>query len=1124
MAKLLSKIYLINWYLFGEELIAIDRHTVILGANGAGKSSLIDAIQTVLLGGDKRYIRYNPGVDERSKRSLMSYALGVWKGIEDGEELKVRNNCHSYIALEFKSDISDAIVTIGVGITAQWPSKGEIETHFILKDTPIAREFFINNDNVPIPPDYFVRQMKQRFGNLFFDYDSHERFLNALMSHLSSGGIKFHPDKFRKNFRNALIFKKIDSVEQFVKDYVLEERPVDTRRLKRSLEVFREIKEKAEKTQERLDHLKKITAVLLEIQRHSTDSAINTSIAALSYIDRHRREMSIYEQEMKDLNARWQKLLDEEENLLKDKECISDTIAKLKIRLHENAQYVRIQELKKDIEYKTKELYEKRERFEKTISNIKTITTLPTEILSEFENKNITESLKRLLTALSNEDYQAISICADKIVGAVIHEKNRIDMLSAEASISLSSLKDKIDSIKGKIRNLQKGEVPLPLHYQKLREILNKSLKDAGYNDGAVPVCDLIDIKDKEWQIAIESFLGDNRYSLIVHPDRFMFCLHIYRRLQESEAVYGARLVDSERCIKEAIIPSSNSVAQEVEIDETCKADSVIKSAALSYMHILLGNVIKAETDEELRSHKRALTKDCSMFANYSVRKLSPERHLVFGRSGRETYIRNLSTERDAMLAEVAAIEKRLLGYKDKKTILDNISNSLSGAELIVDYIKTIDSIQKELEIINQEIEKLQKGEVEEIEAEIARHNNTIGEIEKRLNQIKADSIGNRDAYSKIEKKYTELNIYVKQKEEFLSGISLCEDDKSKALLLYKKQIEQGIDFIDIEVLYTKRSENAQKSKTEAEKSARSELMSYAAKYEHAITEEMLSSPLSAFQWVDSEIKRLEETELARYLNESKKAMEDAQLIFQEEFIHKLKDNILSSDTQRNELNAILKNHEFHGERYIFERHPNPRYRPFLDMVMDSENTRIDTALFEEKSDFRQKHRKALDELERLFRAGTDINAERELHDISDYRNYYRYEIVSIDREGNKTTLTHRLKTGSGGEIQTPFYVAIASALAYTYRIGEVKDGITLAVFDEAFNKMDQGNVENAINFMKELGLQVILAAPDDKTNIFLPHINTALMIYRRGSKISIDKIITKPSIKELYAQAKSPV
>lgn len=1124
MAKLLTNVYLINWYLFGEKSVPIQGHTAILGSNGAGKSSFIDAIQTVLLTGDKRFIRYNPGVDERSRRSLMSYAVGVWKETEDEGELKKRGNCHSYISLEFTGDAAGSVITAGVGIEAQWPSKAGIETHFILKGRPVMREYFIREDGSPLPPKEFVRQMKQRFGPDFLHYENHEPFLNALMFHLSSDGVRFHPEKFRRNFRNALIFKKMDSVEEFFKEYILEDRPIDTKRLKRSLDVFREIKEKAEKTEERINHLKRVAGIISDIEKHGSAVLMQKLVSFGASLKKHRNRMAALKEVLDESDRKWQQILNDRDRITKEREFASQEISRLTIELHKDSRYAVITGLRKDVEHNGAALKTLNNKLARVISEIKAACSNAAAIIHAAGDEKLLSLVHEIVRAADTKDCPSLDKSGRELVGMIDPIRSRSAERIAELSLELTGLKDRLAVIDREIEELKKGVSPLPPEYKTLRDILTDTLRNAGFDDPVVPVCDLLDIRDKTWQTAIETFLGNNRFSLIVHPDRFVFCLSVYRRLQKAEGIYGARLIDAGKCLKEARPAAADSAAVEVIADGAANTKDEIKKGALAYMSTLLGNVIKADSDEELRSHARALTKDCMIFANYAAQRLRPQQRLVFGRSGKEAYLRSLAKERDESLARIKSIDRDMLNEKNTAAFFNALHDALRDIDSILPDSDEAARLRAGIVELNKEIERLEQGAIADSEAEIKRLEETRREMGIRLSRLEADDRGNRDEHSKVEHEYTECGILARQAADAARALSADEPVTAMAEERISRELEKGLVPDEIERMYFKKAEGSEKKRAETEKAASNELLLYAGKYEdHQITDEMKLNPLTASGLLDSEVKRLEDMELAKYKDDSRKALDEAQRIFQEEFIYRLRDNLLMSENQRSELNAILKRHTFHGERYYFERRPNPRYKLFLDMVMDSGNARMNEALFSEGSGFRQNHQAALSEIERLFGVTGDLNAEHELQEIADYRNYYRHEIAATDEAGNKTTLTHRLRTGSGGEIQTPFYVAISSALAYTYRIGEVNDGIRLAVFDEAFNKMDQGNVENALSFMKELGLQIILAAPDDKANIFLPHVDTALMMYRSADRIRLDCYKTKEKTRELYEQSKSP-
>ena len=70
--KKLKKILLINWLYFSKEVIEVGDVNFLTGKNGAGKSTVIDALQIVLLG-ETNARNFNLAANERSQRTLDGY-------------------------------------------------------------------------------------------------------------------------------------------------------------------------------------------------------------------------------------------------------------------------------------------------------------------------------------------------------------------------------------------------------------------------------------------------------------------------------------------------------------------------------------------------------------------------------------------------------------------------------------------------------------------------------------------------------------------------------------------------------------------------------------------------------------------------------------------------------------------------------------------------------------------------------------------------------------------------------------------------------------------------------------------------------------------------------------------
>jgi hypothetical protein len=65
--------------------------------------------------------------------------------------------------------------------------------------------------------------------------------------------------------------------------------------------------------------------------------------------------------------------------------------------------------------------------------------------------------------------------------------------------------------------------------------------------------------------------------------------------------------------------------------------------------------------------------------------------------------------------------------------------------------------------------------------------------------------------------------------------------------------------------------------------------------------------------------------------------------------------------------------------------------------------------------------------------------------------------------------------------------------------------GMSLSVFDEAFNKLDSENTLTSLGFMSDLGLQTIIAAPDEKYSLLSSCMDTIINVCRDGRIVDLD-------------------
>lgn len=102
--KKLMRVKLINWHKFGNVTIEMGDSVLLSGENGAGKSTILDAIQFVMICSKNHF---NKAAHEKGKRNLGSY-LRCKTGRED-RPYERTGALSGHIALEFYDEGKSSI-------------------------------------------------------------------------------------------------------------------------------------------------------------------------------------------------------------------------------------------------------------------------------------------------------------------------------------------------------------------------------------------------------------------------------------------------------------------------------------------------------------------------------------------------------------------------------------------------------------------------------------------------------------------------------------------------------------------------------------------------------------------------------------------------------------------------------------------------------------------------------------------------------------------------------------------------------------------------------------------------------------------------------------------------------
>lgn len=248
-------------------------------------------------------------------------------------------------------------------------------------------------------------------------------------------------------------------------------------------------------------------------------------------------------------------------------------------------------------------------------------------------------------------------------------------------------------------------------------------------------------------------------------------------------------------------------------------------------------------------------------------------------------------------------------------------------------------------------------------------------------------------------------------------------------------------------------------------------------------------------------VERILAAQLLDHRQAAQEAAEQMEMNFRGIIVGELQNRFDQMRYTFQQLNSVLKRIPFHDNIYSF--HFKLRETESLATVyeykttVDREQAELVGTLFEKDSEH-----PALELLKEALISGDDL-----INEIRDYRSFFQYDMkMRNPNTGEERRVTEMQSTGSGGEKQTPAYIALAASFMNVYKIRENSPrGASLVLLDEAFNNMDGGNASGAVAFLKEIGLQLIVAAPPEVTLKIGKEMDQIYTICREGRDVVID-------------------
>ena len=1121
--KAVSRIVLNNWHYIDAKVM--DLHQSInffTGHSGSGKSTVIDAIQIVLYANTDGRGFFNKAAADDSDRSLIEYLRGMINIGENGQATYKRNqNFSTTIVLELTQTITQEKECVGIVFDVDTAANDFNRLFFWHKGEAFADNYRIAGRVITIGE--LKNRLKKEYGREDYFYTTNnERFRRNLYdSYL--GGLDM--EKFPRLFKRAIPFRMNIKLEDFVKEYICMEQDIHIEQMQESVVLYGRMRKRIEDAKNELAELSKIE------EQYDKYDGCRKMADSLKY-RRDKLNLLALEQEIRVLQdkveqgrldvERKQDALTEYNRLRKESQERYDEI----MRLIAGSGYSDLEAKLSDLEEGIALLERSERKWQETTDRLQKWEeedTVSNQILWDIEKfikGTVTgEEILRLKNGLKEVREDA--------------ERQRQEAIS-----EIRSIRKEAGYLEQDLMELRLGKKAYPKELEAARRELRLKIYDTTGKDVPVRIlADLLDIRDEKWRNAIEGYLGNNKLALVVEPKYISEAFAAYEQLAGKDAGKQAgtqrqsweriSLVDTKRLTEQEHIVRKGSLAEEVEATE-----DYVKA----YVAYLLGNVMKCDSVEELRTCRVGVTAECMLYQSYQLRRMNPDnytRKAYIGEKSMRERQKELQSRLDKMNTGRQALEETAA---DAVRILDMEYLNNSAGEYLDWYHDIEEKRKKEAKrrkIISR-MEEIGADSVDRLREELQQVTERLRDLEKKGDQLKLQIHDHETKINHYSQEHISKNEELLNCRRELVGSEAQEQEFEAFLKDLKTQTSSKADVEpasehhawvpDYSRLLTQTAEAIKKSMDKLAQE-KDKLVDVRSAYLKKHPERDLSA-----SGEDNDDYRALQQELScdRLLVYEQKAGEQARIAvehFKEDFIYKIRSAIKEAFIRRDELNRIIRNLNFGKDRYQFKITRNKGiFGEYYDMFMD-ETLNVNPASLSQSMDSQMnlfsmahenKYGVLMNDLIGIFIPPEDASAKEQeealqnMTQYADYRSYLSFEMEQIVEGEERLVigLSKMIKKNSGGEGQNPLYVALLASFAQAYRIHlsagqNRRPTMRLVILDEAFSKMDAEKVASCIQLIRGLGFQAIISATNDKIQNYLENVDKTF-VYANPNKKSI--------------------
>ena len=1063
--KTAKRLLLVNWSCFQNEIISLGSSTLFTGVNGTGKTTILDAMSYLITANTQ----FNKAADDNG-RNVTAYIHGDRK--TNGADRYLRpGNVTSYIAMEFYDPLISDYHVIAVCMESHSESDRAISQWIIREKCRLEDFNFSSVENGKLT---VTAKNNLTFKNVPLkgaDFFGREKAIPQLTRQLGIRTTDYR--KYKEKLLKMMAFDPERNVDKFLQTSVFAEAEVKSLdRLREQRKLYEQAKQMFEQIQERKNLLEEIELKTAEYEKILRNYNIRELMFRYQYINQYKDEIS--KLEIKQQNNQIQ-LKDLEEK----KKDAEEKLSQMRKRLSEveNKNHSITDSLDK-MEKDREEIKKKIADLESELARLKNLQISLKMILPQISTYfDIPDENKSLLLNLSESDFElerkrSTFIDFSNRIKAqrdlFIEENGRIKDKLSDTSLRITEIQKRIKSLESNIRQF-------PPEAEEAKRIIQNEFSKRGIKSPVRLFAELVEsLSDESWRKAIETFLWNKRFNIIVDDQ---YCHEALKILNEKN-IYKCSVVLADK------IP-------ETEIEENSAASvlNITNKGARRYANYLLNGIHLCENIEELHEHpKGGITKDGMLCKSYAASLMQIQKTQVcLGNNVVKIQLEQAKKELEKLVAEKSEYEKEINDRKQLVTLIDNVewkaeSYNFNSSTELSEENRNLGKLSLQIEELKNSPEMLAaakeydlaKSNYDEADKESKLIERNLGSTEKEISTIQEKISETHEKSEKIELEYKEL-------EEHHS--ELVDEMKEE----YERARKQRNTFIIIGEKHRKQLavdvENAIKRMEDKQR-------------EYNILSEIDSSnygvefiPFYRDRYRDVANVKIDEAK-----NKVEKQSEKLRDVFLHDFVAELNEKIISAKEEIAVINSELKRIPFGRDIYQFKMEEKADRQVFFTICKNLELYSESPDLFTERT---VSDEKLADDVQSFLNKILDTEQEE---DYSDYRNYFTYDMTIRSHIGNEESemdLSKKQGSASGGEKQTPYFIVLAASLMQFYP----KDVCCarIAFIDEAFSALSKERIEQMVKFLEDNNFQVFYAAPPEKINSIGQHIDNTVSLYTQG-------------------------